>query len=153
MSNSTIVMVSSAASFNLDNSMFVVDGSLLEGYAFDKNIFFMLGLKEDKDYCFVGATNYVKHPYRFRIGGDSVDSLYEAFLYDESRISEVLDFMYKSILSHWFREDIKQFDKYKNEIKPSDLLPDFNTEWGFYTLDSVLEQFIIEFPEFKSINV
>ena len=150
MSNS-IAIVSKCASFNLNNSMFVVVGSWSEGYVFDKDIFFMLGLKKEEDYCFVEDTNYVQRPYRFRIGGDSTHIKYEAFLYDETRISEVLTWMYKSILSYWFREDLKRFDSYRKEIKPSDLQSDFNTEWGFYTID--LEQFITEFSEFKAIDV
>lgn len=149
----SIVLASKSASFVINNSMFVVDGSWSEGYVYDKNIFFMLGLKEEEDYCFVGATSYIRHPYRFRIGGDSNHIMYEAFLYEDKRISEVLTWMYKNILSHWFRKDVKHFDKLKKDLKPLDLLPDFNTEWGFYTLDSDLKRFIEEFPEFKAINI
>ena len=59
MFNSNKVVVSSSASFAIDNSMFVVDGSYEQGYDFDQDVFFMLGLEFSKDYCFVGMSNGV----------------------------------------------------------------------------------------------
>ena len=60
MFNTTTVIVSSSASFAIDNSMFVVDGSYEEGYVFDQDVFFMLGLELSKDYCFVGMSNGIE---------------------------------------------------------------------------------------------
>ena len=38
-------------------------------------------------------------------------------------------------------------------MKPVDLLPELEDEFGFYMPNDVLEEFIIEFPMFKHINV
>jgi hypothetical protein len=144
----SIVLVSESASFAINNSMFVVDGNLNEGYTFDKGVFFMLGLKEDQDYCFLFSCCNVELQCssRFIIGGDSIHIKYEAFLHDEVRISEVLTWICTSIIP--FQNHLTCID-----VKPLGLLEEFNTEEGFYSPDTVLQQFIIEFPEFKAIDV
>lgn len=48
---SKLVLVSPNASFQLDNSMFVVNGSWESGYEYDEEVFFILGVEE---YVFVG---------------------------------------------------------------------------------------------------
>lgn len=58
MSNVTVI-VSSSASFIIDNSMFVVEGSYESGYVYNEDVFFMLGLEPNKDYCLVGMANEV----------------------------------------------------------------------------------------------
>ena len=49
-----LVLVSPDASFAIDSSMFVVNGSWESGYEYDKDIFFMLGFKLNKDYVYIG---------------------------------------------------------------------------------------------------
>ena len=51
---SKLVLVSPESSFAIDSSMFVVNGSYESGYEFDEELFFMLGLKPNEDYCYVG---------------------------------------------------------------------------------------------------
>lgn len=52
-----IVIVSQDASFKLDNSMFVVDGSYESGYVYDEDVFIdvcMIESINENDWCFVG---------------------------------------------------------------------------------------------------
>ena len=153
MSTSIIVIVSKSASFNIDSSMFVVDGCWSEGYIFDREVFFMLGFKHDQDYCFVGATNYIPNSYRLCVGGDIDAGKYEAFLHDDRQISDVSSWVYRSILNYLFRHNKQEYDRVRKEMKPVDLLPELEDEFGFYMPNDVLEEFIIEFPMFKHINV
>jgi hypothetical protein len=60
----SIALVSSSASFMLDNSMFVVEGDEFSGYVYSPEVFFMLGLTIMKDFCFVGQSNPVEGLFR-----------------------------------------------------------------------------------------
>ena len=141
----SIVLVSKSASFTINNSMFVVDGNFNDGYTFDEGVFFMLGLKEHEDYSFVLS--------RLCVGGDIHAGKYEAFLYEDKEIFEVLSWIYRSILNYLFRHNKQEYDRVRKEMKPVDLLPELENEFGFYMPNDVLEEFIIEFPMFKHINV
>ncbi len=141
----SIVLVSKSASFAIDNSMFVVEGNIKDGYIFDKDVFFMLGLKEHEDYSFV--------VHRFCVGGDIDAGKYEAFLYDDKQISDILNWVYKSILNYLFKNNKQEYDRVRKEVKPIDLLPELENEYGFYMSNNVLEDFVLEFPMFKHINV
>lgn len=148
----SIVIVSSTVSFNLDNSMFVVEGSYCKGYVYNKDVFFMLGLKEDQDYCFVGARSYIAS-YRLRVGGDSFVGKYEAVLFEDTEVSKILQWIYKSIASYLFKTNRESYDLFKSNAKPIDLLPELENEFGFYMPDKVLEDFIVTFSFFKPIDV
>jgi hypothetical protein len=141
----SIVLVSESASFTLDNSMFVVDGNFNDGYTFNEDIFFMLGLKEHEDYSFV--------LHRLCVGGDIHAGKYEAFLHDDKQISDVSSWVYRSILNYLFKDNKQEYDRVRKEMKPADLLPELEDEFGFYMPNDVLEEFIVEFPMFKHINV
>lgn len=141
----SIVLVSKSASFAINNSMFVVDGNLNDGYTFDEDVFFMLGLKEHEDYSFV--------LHRLCVGGDINAGKYEAFSLDDKQISDVSSWIYRSILNYLFRHNKQEYDRVRKEMKPVDLLPELEDEFGFYMPNDVLEEFILEFPMFKHINV
>lgn len=49
-----LVITTPEASSKLDHSMFYVKGSYEDGYVYDKNIFFMEGIKDD-EWCVIGG--------------------------------------------------------------------------------------------------
>lgn len=145
----SLVLVSKSASFLMDTSMFVVNGNYEDGYVYDKDVFFMLGLKINEDYCFVGQDDIIITFITLRVGGDASAGFYEAKVYDEWRTNEILDWTQRSILAHWFKHDLNQYDFLRRNAKASNLLPDFLS--GFYMPNDLLEEFVKTFPEFQPV--
>jgi len=108
MSSNTVV-VSYNTSFAIDNSMFVVDGSYHEGYVYDEDIFFMLGLEIHKDYCFVGASSEVNCIWDYVLDA----GLYSNVEFKKSSIDLFID-RYISINGHpdlgLSEEDLQDID-------------------------------------------
>jgi hypothetical protein len=87
------------------------------------------------------------------VGGDIDAGKYEAFLHNDRQISDVSNWVYRSILNYLFKDNKQEYDRVRKEMKPADLLPELEDEFGFYMPNDVLEEFIVEFPMFKHINV